>query len=101
MIPKLIAAMVVSSLATIGAAEAAGDAKAGETKAATCSACHGDKGEGVTPNPALAGKSDAELLKALKDYKSGAKPNPIMSTFAAALSDQDMEDLAAYYASLK
>jgi cytochrome c553 len=101
MVRKLIAATLVGLLGTIGAAEAAGDAAAGKTKSAACVGCHGDKGQGVAPNPALAGKSDADLVKALKDYKSGTKPNPIMNGLAAALSDQDMEDLAAFYASLK
>ena len=101
MLRKLIAALLVGLLGMIGAAEAAGDAAAGKTKSAACAGCHGDNGQGVAPNPALAGKSDADLLKALKDYKSGSKPNPIMNGLAAALSDQDMEDLAAFYASLK
>jgi cytochrome c553 len=101
MLRKLIAAILVGLLGTIGAAEAAGDAAAGKTKSAACAGCHGDKGQGVAPNPALAGKSDADLVKALKDYKSGTKPNPIMNGLAAALGDQDMEDLAAFYASLK
>jgi cytochrome c553 len=66
-----------------------------------CAGCHGEKGEGVAPNPALAGKSEAEQIKALKDYKSGARANPVMSGMAATLSDQDMEDLSAYFASAK
>jgi cytochrome c553 len=88
-------------LGTIGAAEAAGDAAAGKAKSAVCAGCHGDKGQGVAPNPALAGKPEADQVKALKDYKSGAKSNPLMNGIAATLSDQDMENLAAYYASLK
>jgi cytochrome c553 len=64
-------------------------------------ACHGDKGQGFPPFPALAGKREAEQLKALQDFKSGARSNPMMSAMAAALSDQDMEDLAAYFASFK
>ena len=85
----------------IGPAQAAGDAAAGKAKAATCVTCHGAKGEGVAPNPALAGKSEAEQVKALKDFKSGAVVNPVMSGMAATLSDQDMEDIAAYFASQK
>jgi len=98
---KLVTAILVGLLGTIGAAEAAGDANAGKTKAAMCAGCHGEKGEGVAPNPALAGKSEAEQIKALKDYKSGARANPVMSGMAATLSDQDMEDLSAYFASAK
>ena len=101
MIRKIIATIVVGWLGTVAPAQAAGDAKAGEAKAAACAACHGDKGQGVAPNPALAGKPAADLVKMLKDYKSGAKANPIMAALAGSLSDQDMEDLSAYYASLK
>jgi cytochrome c553 len=101
MTPKLIATILVGLLGTIGAAEAAGDAAAGKTKSAVCAGCHGDKGQGVAPNPALAGKPEADQVKALKDFKSGSRTNPIMNGIAASLSDQDAEDLAAYYASFK
>ena len=93
--------MIATSFGIAATAQAAGDAAAGKAKAAMCAACHGDNGQGVAPNPALAGKPEAEQVKALKDYKSGAKSNPMMSSLAATLSDQDMENLAAYYASLK
>ena len=82
-------------------AQAAGDAQAGKAKAGACVGCHGANGEGVKPNPALAGKSEDEIVQALKDYKSGKRANPIMKTFATPLSDQDMANLGAYYASLK
>jgi cytochrome c553 len=98
---KLVATILVGLLGTIGAAEAAGDASAGKTKAAICAGCHGDNGQGIAPNPMLAGKPAADQIKALKDYKSGGKANPMMNGIAASLSDQDMEDLSAYYASLK
>ncbi len=101
MIRRLAFIIVAASFGIAGTAQAAGDVAAGKTKAALCAACHGDNGQGVAPNPALAGKPEAEQVKALKDYKSGAKSNPLMSPMAAILSDQDMENLAAYYASLK
>jgi cytochrome c553 len=85
----------------IAASQAAGDAAAGKTKSARCAACHGANGQGVPPNPALAGKSEAEQVQALEDYKSGKRANPIMKSMAASLSDKDIEDLAAYYSSLK
>jgi cytochrome c553 len=85
----------------IGVAHAAGDPAAGKTKAAACVACHGANGEGVPPNPALAGKSEDELLQALKAYKSGKRTNAVMKALSVGLSDQDMANLAAYYASLK
>jgi cytochrome c553 len=98
---KLTAFVLVSSLGVAGAAQAAGDATAGKAKAAMCAGCHGEKGEGIAPNPKLAGIPEADLLKALKDFKSGAKSSPVMSGISATLSDQDMENLAAYYASFK
>jgi cytochrome c553 len=57
------------------------------------------QGQGIAPNPALAGKPEADLVKALKDFKSG-RPS-VMHALTASLSDQDIENLAAYYASLK
>jgi len=97
----LITTIVVASFGIVAAAQAAGDAAAGKAKSAACAGCHGADGKGVPPNPALAGIPEAQQVQALKDYKSGARPNPIMKGLTAALSDKDMEDLSAYYASLK
>jgi cytochrome c553 len=92
---------IFALLGFVGAAQAAGDAQAGKAKAGACAGCHGANGEGVKPNPALAGKSEGEIVEALKDYKSGKRANAIMKTFAGQLNDQDMANVAAYYASLK
>ena len=97
----LTAVIIVASCATVGAAQAAGDVAAGKVRAAACAGCHGPNGQGVPPNPPLAGIPEADQVKALKDYKSGARPNAVMKGLAAALSDKDMEDVSAYYASLK
>jgi cytochrome c553 len=88
-------------LLAISVAQAAGDPAAGKTKAAACAGCHGANGQGVPPNPALAGRSEDEMLQAMKDYKSGKRNNAVMKGMTASLSDQDMANLAAYYASLK
>ncbi len=88
-------------LLAISAAQAAGDPAAGKAKAATCAGCHGPAGQGIPPNPALAGKSEAALLQDLQDYKSGKRDNAVMKAMVTGLSDQDMANLAAYYASLK
>jgi cytochrome c553 len=88
-------------LLTISVAQAAGDPAAGKAKAVACAACHGANGQGVPPNPALVGRSEDEMLQAMKDYKSGKRANAVMKGMTAALSDQDMANLAAYYASLK
>jgi cytochrome c553 len=97
----LLTAGTIALLSIFGAAQAGGDAAAGKAKAATCAGCHGANGEGVKPNPALAGLPEAKFIQAMKDYKSGKRPNPVMKTFAGQVSDQDVENLAAYYASLK
>lgn len=100
MVRMLSSAGVVLLLAA-GHAQAAGDVAAGKSKAAACTPCHGANGQGVPPNPALAGQSEQQLLGELQDYKSGKRSNAIMKAMAAGLSEQDMENLAAYFASLK
>jgi cytochrome c553 len=92
---------IVALLGTVGSAGAAGDPQAGKAKAASCAGCHGANGEGVGTNPALAGKSEDQLVAALKDYKSGKRDNAIMKGMVAPLSDADMANLGAYFASLK
>ena len=91
----------IASLCAVGPVHAAGDLQAGKAKAAVCAACHGANGQGVAPNPALAGKKEDQLIQSLKDYKSGKRDNAVMKGMASSLSDQDIENLAAYYASLK
>lgn len=81
--------------------QAAGDAEAGKTKSATCQACHG--AEGIAPNPMwpnLAGQQDQYLIASMKAYRDGDRKNAMMSPMAAPLSDQDIEDLAAYFSGL-
>lgn len=85
-----------------GTVLAGGDPKAGEEKAQVCQACHGTDGMSVDPNyPNLAGQYQSYLVKALADYRAGARNNAIMQSFAASLSNQDIEDLAAWFASQK
>jgi cytochrome c553 len=92
---------VVAWLGFVNAAHAAGDAQAGKAKSAGCVGCHGANGQGVPPNPRIAGMADDQFIQAMKDYKSGNRANPVMKALTASLSDQDMANLAAYYASLK
>jgi cytochrome c553 len=92
---------LLALFAIVGGAQAAGDPQAGKAKAGACAGCHGANGEGKAPYPALAGKSEADLVQALQDYKSGKRSNAMMKSFATSLSDQDMANVAAYYASLK
>ena len=86
----------------VGAAQASGDAAKGKRKAAACGACHGVDGNSVNPIwPKLAGQHKAYLVAQLKAFKSGARKNPMMSPQAAALSEDDMEDISAYFAAQK
>lgn len=82
-----------------GVAIAAGDAAAGAQKAAQCASCHGANGEGSGNNPKIAGMDQAAFIKAMNDYKAGARKHMMMEMFAKNLSDQDNADLASYYAS--
>ena len=98
----LLTACACAALVITTPARAAGDAAAGESKAATCAACHGKDGNSTNPLwPNLAGQHAPYLVKQLKDFKAGRRKDPLMSPMAAPLSDQDMEDLAAYFASQK
>ena len=81
--------------------QAAGDASAGQGKAAVCGACHGAQGISSIPiNPNIAGQVPGYIAMQLEAFKSGERANPIMASQAAMLSDEDMIDLDAYYASL-
>jgi cytochrome c553 len=75
-----------------------GKAASGEAKAALCTACHGPNGNSANPEwPRLAGQSAVYVAEQLKLFKSGVRDNPIMKPLAAALSDQDIDDLAVYF----
>ncbi|MEX2131738.1 MAG: c-type cytochrome [Pseudohongiellaceae bacterium] len=88
-----------ASLFLVNTALAQGNAAAGETKTPLCASCHGPNGNSQIPeNPKLAGQNAAYLIKQLNDYKSGARQNITMSAMVAGLSDQDILDIAAYYA---
>lgn len=79
---------------------AQGDAAAGETKAALCGSCHGADGNSpIAMNPKLAGQSAKYIVKQLQDFKLGEREGATMAAMVLSLSDQDMEDIAAWYAS--
>jgi len=81
-------------------AQAAGNIEAGKQKAAACFACHGADGNAVDPQyPRLACRYNMYMQRALHEYKSGARDNAIMKGFVATLSEQDIEDVAAYFSS--
>ncbi len=98
----LLAAFAGASLVLSAGAGAAGDAAAGKAKAALCAACHGPDGNSTNPLwPNIAGQHAPYMVKQLKDFKSGARKDPVMSPMAMPLSDQDIENVAAYFASQK
>ena len=73
----------------------------GESRSATCATCHGIKGVSKNPLwPNLAGQKKNYLIKQLKDFKSGKRKDSLMSPLVQTLSDQDIEDIGAYYDSL-
>lgn len=98
---KNIALTVAMLFGLIGSAQAAeGDVEAGKAKSATCAACHGADGNAsLTMYPKIAGQHAEYLYKQLQEFKSGVRPDPVMAGMAAALSEQDMKDLAAYFSS--
>ena len=94
--------LVIGLLLSIAGAPAlaGGDAMVGKDKAQACAACHGEDGNSADPAfPRLAGQYASYLEQALLEYRSGARQNAIMKGFAEPLSDEDIADLAAYFAS--
>ncbi len=85
--------------ACVAAAQGAGDVDAGKAKSALCVACHGTDGNSTNPEwPNIAGQHPEYLVQQLKNFKSGTRANALMAGIAAALSEQDMANLAAYFA---
>jgi cytochrome c553 len=102
------ALLVVCLLASVcllvasGSACRAGDVKAGRTKALMCQACHGLDGLSKIPDaPNIAGQTEPYVVAQLQAYKSGVRKNDAMSLVAPSLSDQDIEDLAAYFSAIE
>lgn len=101
----LITGLALAGMLTAAPAIAAGDPEAGKVKAETCFGCHGIPNyTNVYPTynvPKLGGQHAERVIAALKTYQSGARQHPTMSAQAASLSDQDIEDIAAYFAALE
>jgi cytochrome c553 len=94
-------ALIAIAALSLATAAHAGDIEAGKKKAAeVCAACHGPDGNSPVPDfPKLAGQHADYMIATLKKYKNGKRANPIMMGMAATLSDEDMKNVAAYYAS--
>lgn len=101
----LAGAVVVLGTLLATAAQAAGDPEEGRYKAQTCLGCHGVADyANVYPSykvPKLGGQHAEYIVSALEAYKSGQREHPTMQAQASALSEQDMQDIAAYFASIE
>ena len=101
MLRTIAAAGMIAFMATADVARA-GDAAQGKKKAGMCAACHGRDGNSINGLwPKLAGQPQLYLIKALKDFRAGARKDPSMNAMAKPLSDEDIANLAAFYASQK
>lgn len=98
---RVVLTLLAVMLAFAADGASAADVAAGAAKAKeVCQACHGLDGNSQAPDyPKLGGQRADYLAKALRDYKSGARKNPIMAGFASTLSPKDIENVAAHYAS--
>jgi len=100
----LMASLVVIAIALMGISNthAAGSAKEGSVKARACQVCHGKGGKSTKETyPILAGQHAAYLRKQLQAFRTGVRKDPIMNGMAAKLSDQDIDDLAAFFSSIE
>lgn len=94
--------VLLSSLALIHGPAQAGNVDAGKAKSEACSDCHGADGKGDPDNPAIVGMSVEAFTKAMKEYQAEVRTkNKKMIRAAKKTSDEDIADLAAYYATLK
>ena len=94
--------VMAASLAFVSAAQAAGDPVAGRKKALMCQTCHALDGTSKNPDsPNISGQVEKYLIKSMTEFKDGVRTNEMMSVVAPNLSEQDIADLAAYFASIK
>ena len=98
---KVKSIILLALMASMPAVSYAGDAAAGKAKSGNCAACHG--AEGISGNdiwPNLAGQKAGYLVKQMKAFRDGGRKDPMMSPMAAALTDEDIDNLAAYFSGL-
>lgn len=99
---KFFTLMAVCALFSMQGLVHAGDADAGKAKAASCAGCHGPAGVSANPMwPNLAGQQVGYMVKQLKAFRDGSRADPMMAPMAKPLSDADIDNLAAYFSSLK
>jgi cytochrome c len=95
-----LALLVTGCLALTGPV-LAGDAAAGKDLSVDCADCHGDEGWGDEDFPAIAGMAEADFVKMMKEYQDGTLTDKMMVKQVKGLSDEDIANLAAYYATLE
>ena len=99
---KSILALAACTLISIPMSAMATDIDAGKAKSGMCASCHG--ANGISPNtmwPNLAGQKEGYLAKQIKDFRDGKRTDPMMTAMVKPLTDDDIANLAAYYAGLK
>ena len=98
---RLITAVLMIALSD-GALAADGDPAAGRRKALQCQTCHGLDGMSKLPEaPHIVGQPEPYLIKSLNDFRQGIRKNEMMDVVAKELTDQDVDDLAAYYSAIE
>jgi len=100
--PLFMLSFSMGALGASAVALGAGSADEGQSKSTACTACHGPNGNSANPEwPNLAGQHEQYIRKQLQAFKSGARKNPLMTPMAMSLSDDDMDDLGAYFSAQK
>ena len=90
------------AMGPLAPAHAGGDPVAGKAKAVVCSACHGVDGNSINPLwPKLAGQHEAYLAKQIRAFRDGVRVDPTMAPMVSILKEEDIDDIAAFYASQK
>lgn len=96
-----LTALLLGVSALVAPTAMSADIAAGKAKSVTCGACHGGNGISMIPMyPNLAGQKEQYLVLQMKAFRDGERKNMVMAPMASGLSDTDIENLAAYYASL-
>lgn len=98
MVSKGFMALAAGLMLVAASSAQAGDASAGKAKSESCAGCHGDNGK---DDPPIAGMEETKFIQAMKEYQSGERKHKAMTKAATRLSEADLADLAAYYATLK
>ena len=99
----VISSIMITLFGTMPTASVAADIAAGKAKASvTCAMCHGPLGQSMQPNvPNLSGQPEIYTVEQLRHYRSGKRSHEVMSLMAKPLTDSEIDNLAAWYASLK